>query len=205
MPYWPLCRTSPPFPQNPSRRFLREGAAAAGRPCISGTYLPHALLCISGTYLPHALLHAGDTPSTRMFEQAPCLRRHNRGSQTIPVRFARETLINSFRAGRPRGGRLRAQAASAQLHCAFLAFARIRLATGPTAAKAIDQCFPMRSRCGLVSGRVPRRERGPRAASRTRRRGRCSRNSAAADMSRSCRRRSPDDVPGRRRPQAGRS
>ena len=29
MSYWPLCRTSPPFPQNPSRRFLREGGPGA--------------------------------------------------------------------------------------------------------------------------------------------------------------------------------
>ena len=80
----------PAIPAKSVATVFAEGAAAAGRPCISGTYLPHALL------------HAGDTPSTRMFAQAPCLRRHNRGSQTIPVRFARETLINSFRAGRPR-------------------------------------------------------------------------------------------------------
>ncbi len=53
MSYWPLCKTYLLFPQNPSRRFLREGATAAGRPCISGTYLPHALL------------HVGDTPSAR--------------------------------------------------------------------------------------------------------------------------------------------
>ena len=57
----------------------------------------------------------------------------------------REPLINSFRAGRPRGGRLRAQAASAQVHCAFLAFARIRLTTEPTAAKAINQWFPRKA------------------------------------------------------------
>ena len=58
---------------------------------------------------------------------------------------SREPLINSFRAGRPRAGRLRAQAASAQRNCAFLAFARIRLATEPTAAKAINQRFPSES------------------------------------------------------------
>ena len=66
MSYWPLCKTYLLFPQNPSRRFLREGTPAE---------------CISGTYLPHALLH----PRGHPFGAHPYLRQPNRGSQTIPV------------------------------------------------------------------------------------------------------------------------
>ena len=59
MPYWPLCRTSPPFPQNPSRRFLQEGDAATAGPQGSAyrgrTYRMH--FCTLGTPLRRARLH----------------------------------------------------------------------------------------------------------------------------------------------------
>lgn len=60
-----------------------------------------------------------------------------------PARGIRETPANSFHSSRRRSGRLHAQAASEQPHCAFLAFTRIRLATAPRCMKAINRRLPV--------------------------------------------------------------
>ena len=53
-----------------------------------------------------------------------------------------ETPIEAFRAPERHDGRLGTQAASTQPHCAFFAFAPIRLATALRGAKAFNRCFP---------------------------------------------------------------
>lgn len=86
-----------------------------------------------------------------------------------PAHGIRETPDNSFHASRRRSGRLHAQAASEQSHCAFLAFTRIRLTTAPRCMKAINRRLPvielvklLTALVGLaaaIAGAVPARRR----------------------------------------------